>query len=237
MADAGGPPGSEVALSAEESHHALRSLRLRPSATVWLTDGRGTVSRATLVEERDGRAVVLVQEQRRHRRPAPTVAVYQGAAKGGKLDDLVDRLAQVGVAETRVFLSRRAVVRWDEPKRAALGRRWEGRARAATKQSRSPWCMVTGPPLGWRELLGATEREWDPIVLWEHADVPLREALSSPARIPLIVGPEGGLEEREVHELEEAGARPVTLGSRILRTENAALVAASAILWHFGAIG
>jgi len=204
---------------------------------VWLTDGHGTVSRATLTDERAERAVVVVREQRRRERPAPEIAVYQGAAKGSKTDDLVDRLAQVGVAETRVFLSKRSVVRWDQPKRVALGRRWEGRAWAAAKQSRSAWRMATGPPLGWPDLLSATERERDVIVLWEQARVPLRNALSSPARIALIVGPEGGLEEGEVHVLEGAGGRPASLGPRILRTENAALVAASAILWHFGAIG
>jgi len=52
-----------------------------------------------------------------------------------------------------------------------------------------------------------------------------------------VVGPEGGLSRAEVEELAATGARPVSLGERILRTENAAVVASAAIAWHYGLIG
>jgi 16S rRNA (uracil1498-N3)-methyltransferase len=52
-----------------------------------------------------------------------------------------------------------------------------------------------------------------------------------------VVGPEGGLDAAEARELSDAGAAVASLGPLILRTENAALVAVSALLWHFGRIG
>jgi 16S rRNA (uracil1498-N3)-methyltransferase len=76
------------------------------------------------------------------------------------------------------------------------------------------------------------------VVLWEQASVPLRERLPSQAeRVALVVGPEGGLSSSEVQELEAAGALPSSLGSVILRTENAAPAAVAALLWHFGRMG
>ena len=232
-----GVPGAHVALSREESHHARAALRLRPGDEVCVTDGRGTVASGTLSEVGASGAAVVVTEVRRHERPVPELVVYQAAAKGTKIDDLLDRLAQLGVSETRVFCARRSVVRWDRHKSEALARRWTGRARAAAKQSRSPWCMATGSPLAWAELVASVSEEPNPLLLWHEAGRRLRAALRPADRVALVVGPEGGLEQGEIDQLRSAGAVAVSLGPRVLRTENAAVVAASAILFSVGAIG
>jgi 16S rRNA (uracil1498-N3)-methyltransferase len=225
-----------VALSDDESRHA-RVLRLTKGDEVWLTDGLGTLGKGSLVEDRDGAVIVALEETRHHDPLETQVVVYQGAAKGHKLDDVVESLAQVGVAEMRVFLSERSVVRWDERKCDALEHRWRAQARAAAKQSRNPWAMATGRRLTWSELVRAVTREPHALVLWEGTDVPLRTRLSEDDRIAVVVGPEGGFEAGEVAQLCDAGADPVSLGPRILRTENAALVAASAILFRLGLLG
>ena len=237
FAEDAGLPGGRVALSPEESHHAHAALRLRPGDEVCLTDGRGTVTEGMLAEVGARVTIVAVTERRRVERHVPELVVYQGAAKGTKIDELVDRLGQLGVTETRVFVSRRSVVRWDRSKGQALARRWTGRARAAAKQSHSAWCMVTGPPLTWAQLVAGMAGEPNPLLLWHEAPERLRDHLESSDRIALIVGPEGGLEPREIDELSAAGAIAVSLGPRVLRTENAAVVAASAILFSVEAIG
>jgi 16S rRNA (uracil1498-N3)-methyltransferase len=136
-----------------------------------------------------------------------------------------------------VFVSARTVVRWDERKRAALARRWQARALAAAKQSRNPFVMDVGAPVSWRQLCAALVEEPLALVLWEQATRPLREALTDARRVALVVGPEGGLGAAEADELQALGAHPVSLGPRILRTENAAVVATSAILFERGLIG
>jgi 16S rRNA (uracil1498-N3)-methyltransferase len=211
-------------------------LRLAPGDTLEVTDGEGSIARCT-VESLASEVVVSVHEVERHDRPTPHVVVYQGAGKGRKLDDVVARLAEVGVAEARAFSSRRAVARWSDPKQAALGARWQAIARSVAKQSRQPWLMATGTPLDWPGLVDAVRREPSPIVLWEEATERLRSFLGAGDRIALVVGPEGGLDRQEAYELAAAGARLASLGPFLLRTENAAFVAASAILWHFGLIG
>jgi 16S rRNA (uracil1498-N3)-methyltransferase len=76
------------------------------------------------------------------------------------------------------------------------------------------------------------------IVLWEEADIPLRTALVGGAeRIALVVGPEGGLAREEAEALADAGAQLASLGPHILRTEHAPVVAASALMFHYGLIG
>ena len=227
-----------ITLTPDESHHALRVLRVAPPDVITVTDGRGNVARAAVTAEIGGRMQVEILERNAHRRPRPQVVVYQGAAKGSKIDDVVDRLAELGVAETWVYGSSRAVVHWDEAKIKKLAERWRGVARSAAKQSRNPFVMETGAALSWTEFLRRVANEPLPIVLWEEATLPLRTALlDKPERVALVVGPEGGLSNEEAGQLADAGAQLVSLGPRVLRTEVAPVVAASALLWHYGVIG
>lgn len=229
---------SEITLPADESHHALRVVRVSPPDVVTVTDGAGRVARAAVKGDVGGRVVAEILEEKTHRPPRPRLTVYQGAAKGHKVDEVVERLAELGVAETWVFTSSRAVVRWDDDKAARRGERWRTIARSAAKQSRSPFVMQTGATLSWTELVRRIAREQLPIVLWEEATLPLRTALlREPERVALVVGPEGGLTREEAEELATAGGQLVSLGPRVLRTENAPVVAASALLWHYGVIG
>jgi 16S rRNA (uracil1498-N3)-methyltransferase len=231
-----------VALPPEESHHVLRVLRLRVGDELAVIDGAGRVARCLLDRRSDSGGVeARVLEVSRLPRPRLELVVYQGAAKGAKADAVTERLAALGVAEMHVFSSWRALVSWDGPKRRRLEDRWRALARAAAKQSRSPWVMSTGAPLEWPELVASVRRERLPLVLWEEAHEPARGPLAGPlaepGRVALIVGPEGGLAQGEAEELSAAGAHLVSLGPRILRTEEAAVVAAAGVLWHFGAIG
>jgi 16S rRNA (uracil1498-N3)-methyltransferase len=228
----------EVRIPTDESHHALTVLRLGEGAEVAVIDGDGRLARCVLgPRSRAGVGARILEVFAQPTRPDPQLVVYQGAAKGAKVDGVIERLAALGVAETRVFSSERSVVSWDETKRARLEARWTAVARSAAKQSRSPWIMGTGSPLAWPELLASVESERDALVLWEEATEGLRDALSEGPRLALVVGPEGGLSSREATGLAEAGGRLVSLGPRILRTEEAAVVAAAGLLWHFGTIG
>ena len=222
----------------EESHHALRVLRITPPDVITVTDGRGTVARCAAASIRDDRLVVEVLEIEHRRRPRPEVSVYQGAAKGHKNDEVVERLSELGVAEVNVYESERSVVRWDDDKRKKLGERWRALARSAAKQSRNPFVVQVGAPLTWTELMRRVSSEPLSVALWEEADLPLRTTLLEGAdRVAIVIGPEGGLSKPESESLADAGAQLASLGPLILRTEHAPVVATSAVLYHYGLIG
>lgn len=213
-------------------------MRVAPPDVVTVTDGRGRVARGAAARVDGGALVVEVLESQTHRRPRPELVVYQGGAKGHKNDEVVERLAELGVAEVRVFESNRSVARWDESKVARLTERWSAITRSAAKQSRNPFVTEAVAGVSWTQVVREVGREQVGIVLWEEASLPLRTALVEGAeRIALVVGPEGGLEPAEAEALADAGAQLVSLGPHVLRTENAALVAASAVLFAYGVIG
>jgi 16S rRNA (uracil1498-N3)-methyltransferase len=227
-----------ITLDDEESHHALKVLRVAPPDIVTVTDGRGRVARCSAESVTEGSLEVRVMDVAEHRKPRPEVVIYQGAAKRGKVDSALERLSELGVAEVWVYSSSRSVVDWDEKKLASLTERWRSIARSATKQSRSPWLPRAGGGLSFVELTRKIAREPYAVVLWEEASLPLRTAFVAEAdRIALVVGPEGGLERAEAEALADAGAQLVSLGPRILRTENAPIVAATAVFYHYGLIG
>ena len=214
-------------------------MRISPPDVVTVFDGKGTVARCAAARvQGDGVLVAEVLEKEERRVLRPEIAVYQGAAKGNKLDDVVERLAELGAAELWAYESERSVARWDRPKVEKLGDRWGAIARSAAKQSRNPFMLRAGAGVSWTELVRRVAREPLAIALWEEAELPLRTALSGAAdRVALVVGPEGGLTRSEAEQLADAGAQLVSLGPRILRTENAPVVATSALLYHYGLIG
>jgi 16S rRNA (uracil1498-N3)-methyltransferase len=229
---------AEVALPADESHHALKVLRVSPPDVVTITDGRGLVARCAAARVEGERLVAEVLERKRHRRLSPELVVYQGAAKHAKIDGIVERLAEVGVAEFYVYDSSRSIVKWDDDKLSRRDARWRTIARSSATLARSPFVMSVAGALSFDELAARVEKESLPLVLWEEASLPMRTAFVEPAdRVALVVGPEGGLEPEEAEALADAGAQLVSLGPRILRTENAAMVAVAALLFHYGLVG
>ncbi len=186
----------------------------------------------------DGRLEADVLQVDEPRRLTPEIVVYQGVAKGRKLDETVEKLAEMGVAEFWAYSSQRSVAEWDKQKVDKVITRWRSIGRAATKQARSAFTLNVGGVLSWVEVVRRLTKEEYSVVLWEEASLPLRTALVDGAqRIALVVGPEGGLARDEAETLADSGAQLVSLGPRIFRTENASVGGAASLLYHYGLIG
>lgn len=121
---------------------------------------------------------------------------------------------------------------WTGPK-AARGRdRWRAVALAAAKQSRRAWVPHVADLVHGRALLPRVEEVvaagGSVLVLHEEATTPISAApLPAAGEVLLVVGPEGGLSEREVSDLADRGAVVVRLGPHVLRTSTAGPVAAA----------
>ena len=233
--EAGGIEGGTVTLEGAEAHHAARVLRVRVGEPITVADGTGRVVSAIVTEIGDTDVVEAeVMDEWRDDPLRPALTLFQALTKGDKIDDVVDKATEVGVQRIVPFIAERTVVRWDERKLGRAHERWTGIAKAAAKKSRAPRVpgvdVVAVGPLG---VLGEAGMK---VVLHEGARRRLREVLpaDAPDAIALVVGPEGGLSEREVGELERGGAEIVSLGPRVLRSETAGPVAAAVVAYHYG---
>ena len=117
--------------------------------------------------------------------------------------------------------------------------RWQRIAESAARQSGRTRVPLVAPMTEWAPLL-ATFADYERVYLpWELVDPqPLRDRFErevvDAASILIVIGPEGGFAQREVDAARGAGAVPISLGRRILRTETAALVVLAALLYARG---
>jgi 16S rRNA (uracil1498-N3)-methyltransferase len=232
----------EIVVVAGEDHRYLtRVLRLGVGDALTLFDGMGVEADARIA--RIGpRALELKVEERR---PAPMperpdVTLIQALTKGDKLDLVVQKATELGVARIIPVTSARSVPRLEAMR--ALGRRarWQKIARDAARQSGRADVPEIEPVTALPTAVAASAPEAFRVLLWEGARAHgLRTVIPAerPKRIIIATGPEGGFSEDEVEIARSAGFAVVGLGPRILRTETAALVTLSILGYALGDLG
>ena len=221
----------EALLDGDDTRHLVTVLRARPGAPMTVSDGAGTTWAATLTGVEDGRARVSLGGVERVPRGSPHVTVVHALPRQRKLDDVVQRLTEIGIDRIVPVSSERSQVELDERKAAKAVARWRAVALAAAKQSRRAWLPEIADIGTWATAFAAEDLG---VVCWEESTVGLRTALDGivrPERLVLGIGPEGGLTRDEV---AATGLLHASLGRDILRTETAALVAAAAVRYHYG---
>lgn len=236
--------GDKVYLTGEEAHHLHRVLRLGPGARVNVFDGSG---REYLVEIQalNGDSAVgrILEEISREREVPLELTLAQGLAKGDKLELVIQKATEIGIAAVVPIHTFRSVVRPGEGE-ARRVERWQRVAREAAKQCGRARVPRIEPVTPFPRLLERFSDFTAVLLLWEEERVRrLKQVLEEirekgiVRRLLVLVGPEGGFAPEEVEAAANAGAVPVTLGPRILRTETAGLVAASIILYELGDLG
>jgi 16S rRNA (uracil1498-N3)-methyltransferase len=231
-----------VTISSDLHHHMTRVLRMKTGTRLILADGEGHEARGTVVEVgKESLTVELEGEGRSAAAEAgPRITLYQGLPKGDKLELIIQKGTELGVAAIIPFPTSRSVSRLDVERAEIKVARWQRIANEAARQSKRaslPRIAVAG---NLAEVLRSATQSVK-LLLWEEeGDNRLRSALAKlplPESIAIIVGPEGGLSEEEVRQARESGFIPVSLGHRILRTETAGLALLAILQFHWGDMG
>lgn len=202
---------SDPQISDADQHHVQRVLRVRDGQRVTLSDGAGSWAEATWragAAELDGPAVYVD-------RP-PASCVVSAIPKGERVDLVVQKLTELGIAEIVLADMDRSVVRWDGARLERQRQRLWRIAVDAAAQSRRVWLptLVIGEPLA--------------VAAARHGAAFAEPDGQDPAGRCLIIGPEGGFSEREL----AIDLPRVALSTQILRVETAAIVAGIRISTH-----
>jgi 16S rRNA (uracil1498-N3)-methyltransferase len=214
--------GDRVELTGDEGRHAADVRRLRTGEPVDVTDGAGTVLHAVVAETHRGRVVVTVRARETVPMPALRLTVVQALARGGRDELAVESMTELGVDEVVGWEASRNVAHWTD----RTASKWTATVRAAAKQSRrSRWPNVSGPATT-SDVVARCAAADLALVLHESATEPLA-ALPVPGagEVVVVVGPEGGITDQELAELQGAGARVVRLGELVLRSSTAGAAA------------
>ncbi|HEX3466233.1 MAG TPA: RsmE family RNA methyltransferase [Candidatus Elarobacter sp.] len=228
--------GDRVAFAPDDARKLTTVLRKRSGDRVQVVDSGGVAYAATLAV--DGREVGATLDERIERGDVETalrVTVAQAVPKGQKMDLVVEKATELG-AHAIVPVRSERVAGHETP---AKVERWRRIAKSAAQQSGRVRIPEVADVHDWYALLATFARYDRVYVPWELAEpAPLREVfereLSGANSVLIVIGPEGGFSADEVERARSAGASAISLGRRILRTETAALVVLSALLYARG---
>ena len=231
--------GSTAVLTGPEARHISTVLRLSTGTTIILFDGSGSYYEAMLTRISTSRVETKVVAITPHIETGedfhPALHLGIGLVKGKKMDLIIQKITELGVAGLHPFRSRYCATQEKTKDRLS---RWQKIAIEACKQCNRPKPLDINPTQDIKELLSKdAEKVHDlKLIFWENKEgqKSLREIFDPLKKIQSVmtlIGPEGGFSADEVKLAIDAGYEPVTMGSRILRVETAAITAVS-ILQH-----
>jgi len=221
--------GDTVLLAGPEGRHAATVRRVKVGESVDLADGLGTRAACRVVSLGQDVVTLAVLSRVVEPEPAPRLVLVQAIAKGDRGELAVELATEVGIDEVVPWSAERCVVKWEGARGEKALARWRSTAREAGKQSRRARHPVLTT---WLDTPALLERLAGTTCLVLH-ETAVESLASTPlpvdGEVVLVVGPEGGITDRELRQLEAAGGRPVRLGSSVLRTSTAGAAAASVV--------
>ncbi len=224
---------ASVVLSGESAHHLLHVLRIRPGEIIELSDACGRTYRCQLTGTSQEGAVFSVEGEIEKNRELPCrITLFQSLAKGDKMAFVIQKAVELGVARIVPVITERTVARPDHKGAAHKRERWQKIAQSAAKQCGRAVIPEVDPVVMFDDALEDAAASDHFLFPYECAEGMTRSRevfnrIEPGSSVSIMIGPEGGFELAEVDAARRAGALIVTLGSRILRTETAALTALS----------
>jgi len=228
-----------VVLSPGESHHLVRVLRMKAGDRVSVLDGCGRTARAVLADASKNGVSLEFQSVTSTPSPRPRIMLVQALIKNNRMDWVIQKMVELGVAELYPFLADRSEIKIEQARKESRRTRMKTIAMSALKQSGHAWLPAIHEPISLEqslEQLPANARIFYGSI--EAPSVPFRNALrqsdqATPESVALIIGPVGDLSAREYDLLHESKAQPVSLGKQILRVETASLYMISAVRYEY----
>ena len=229
--------GARIALAADDARKIATVLRGKTGDRVQIVDSGGSAFSASI--DVTGTFVTVTLDatlDRGARESAVALTLAQGIPKGSKMDLIVEKAVELGAAAIVPLRSDRVV---GERTGDHKSERWQRIAKTAAQQCGRTVIPRIAPIATWDDLI-ATFASYDRVYLpWELADVtPLRDTFEADApqivSALFVIGPEGGFSSSEADRAIAAGAIPISLGTRILRTETVALVVLTAFAYARG---
>jgi 16S rRNA (uracil1498-N3)-methyltransferase len=212
----------------EMIHYCINVHRIGDGAEVTISDGAGKMARFVLVSSEGQWQAKRVGEVLATTNIAP-VSVFFGLPKGDKLDRVVRQLSELGVDQLVLVRMSRNVVVLDGPRLTKRIERLRRVATEAARQSQRSSILNILGPMDFSEALQLS-KTFTHALFCEPTALQLMPSMQADDRCCIFVGPEGGFAPTECERMSTEGITGVLLGQTVLRTETAAIVAATTAL-------
>ncbi len=218
---------TEIIIDSEDAKHIQRVLRLGVGDEIVVCDGRGIDYDAVIRGVEKTRVICDIKSSRKcDTEPVVKVTLYQGLPKAAKMDYIIQKTTELGIARiVPAKLSRCVMKLGDYDAELKKTERWRKIAYEAAKQSGRGIIPEVAMPMSVDEIITELKQYDLAFAPYEcERNTRLRDVFNGAKNVKsaaFIIGPEGGFDITEVTKLKAAGIRTVTLGRRILRTETA----------------
>jgi len=237
--------GDAFVIEGEAYRHAVNVLRVARGDSFLVVDGSGHEF-TCVAETLSSRSLRARVTQVRTLSPAPALSIHLccGLLKGEKLDLVLQKGTELGVARFTFFAGQRSTVRIDPRDEVSRRGRWQRIVQGAVGQSGGGAYPDVDGPVSFDTVLTQAVQADLAILAWEgdgHTPLPRLAAVlrghAALRTVAVLVGPEGGFSEGEIEAARAAGVTLVSLGARILRAETAAVVMPALLLAASGDLG
>lgn len=223
---------THVELTDTVFHHWVKVLRAQVGESATLFNGQGGEYQATLTEINKKTATVIIQQfNPDNRTPAFTTLLGQVMSKGDRMDYAIQKAVELGVSNIQLLTSERCEMRLKYDRDQKKIDHWQGIAIAACEQCGMNTVPTIYAPVSLDNWL-ASQLPATKLVLAPNKDE-TDVLVDATKDIALLIGPEGGLSEAEIQLANQAGFKNWCIGSRVLRTETAPIVALSILNYNF----
>ena len=221
--------GQLLELSPEASQHTAVVLRLQAGESLTLFCGDNREFDATIDAVKKKQVIVLVGAVKEKSCESPlTIHLAQAISKGERMELVMQKATELGVASITPIITERSVVKLDAERMAKKRQQWQSIVIAACEQSGRNTVPMVHQAVKLEPYMQENQAELK-FILHPDGAKRWRDYAIEARTITLLIGPEGGLTEYEVQRAYEHGFQPLSLGPRILRTETAAITALSVL--------
>lgn len=228
----------QIHIVGSDVNHISNVLRMKQGEEVWISDGGKKEYRCTIEAfSQDEVLLHIIYAQEPDYELPNRIYLFQGLPKADKMELIIQKAVELGAYEIIPVETKRCVVKLDGKKAAKKVDRWQQISESAAKQSKRMLIPHVHEVLTFKEALKYAQSMDVRLIPYELAKgmQETKEILSDikPGQsIGIFIGPEGGFEEKEVETAINEGAKPITLGKRILRTETAGLAILSVLMFQ-----
>lgn len=236
------PMKNRITIKNGDAGHISRVLRLRERDRVEICDGANTEYICEIQSiNKDNVLLSIISKRQSIGEPPIETVLYQGIPKGDKMDLIIQKTVELGVTEIIPVEMRRTIVQFGSNNdRKRKSERWQKIALEAAKQSKRGVVPIVYSPMSFDKAIEHSKKNQLNIMPYENENKKVFKTVidslnkNNISKIGIWIGPEGGLDEKEIIAAMEDGVYTITLGPRILRTETAGFVILSLVMYELG---
>lgn len=227
-----------IFIEGSDVNHMKNVLRMYVGEEVAISDGNNLKYICVIDHYEEDMAVLKITEEKSvDTELLSRIYLFQGLPKQDKMELIVQKAVELGAYQVIPVATKRCVVKLDDKKAKKKVERWQQIAESAAKQAGRGYIPEVNQMMSYKQALEFARTLDVVLVPYELAEgmVETKAIISSIEKgqsIGIFIGPEGGFEREEVEMAIESGAKAITLGKRILRTETAGLTTLSVLMFH-----